>query len=101
MNKEHYIMKFSERTLTVLKSFAAIDKSIVMKPGKTLRTITPEKTLIAIANLEDEIPSEAIVYDLSRFLSILSLYNDPNVEFHDKYFTISEGKRKTKYVYAD
>jgi len=94
-------MKFSDRTLTVLKSFATINKSIVMKPGKTLRTITPEKTLIAIANLEDEFPSEAIVYDLSRFLSILSLYQDPDVEFHDKYFTISEGKRKTKYVYAD
>lgn len=94
-------MKFSDRTLTILKSFATINKSIVMKPGKTLRTITPEKTLIAIANLEDEFPSEAIVYDLSRFLSILSLYQDPDVEFHDKYFTISEGKRKTKYVYAD
>lgn len=94
-------MKFSDRTLTILKSFSTINKSIVMKPGTTLRTITPEKTLIAIANLEDAFPSEAIIYDLSRFLSILSLYDDPDVEFHDKYFTISEGKRKTKYVYAD
>lgn len=94
-------MQFSERTLTILKSFAAINKSIVMKPGNTLRTITPEKTLIAIANLEDEFPSEAIIYDLSRFLSMLTLYTNPDVEFHDKYFTISEGKRKTKYVYAD
>lgn len=94
-------MKFTDRTLTILKSFATINKSIVMKPGKALRTITPEKTLIAIANLEDEFPNEAVIYDLSRFLSILSLYNDPDVEFHDKYFTIAEGKRKTKYVYAD
>tara|TARA_Y100000385_G_C13036554_1_gene613272 strand:- start:392 stop:988 length:597 start_codon:yes stop_codon:yes gene_type:complete len=72
-----------------------------MKPGGILKTITPEKTLIAIAEIPDEIPSEACVYDLSRFLSILGLYNDPDVEFGDKYFTISEGKRRTKYVYAD
>ena len=34
-------------------------------------------------------------------MSILSLYNDPDVEFFDKYFIISEGKRRTKYVFAD
>ena len=94
-------MKFSNETLSVLKSFTAINKSILMKPGNVLKTITPEKTLIAIAEIPDEIPSEACVYDLSRFLSILSLYKDPDVEFGDKYFIISEGKRRTKYVYAD
>lgn len=95
-------MKFSDRTLTILKSFATINKSIIMKPGKVLKTVTPEKTLIAIASIEDEIPSEAVIYDLSRFLSIMSLHQDPDVQFNDKFFTISEGsKKKTKYVYAD
>jgi len=94
-------MKFSNETLTVLKSFSSINKSILFKVGNVLKTITPEKTLIAIADIPDEIPSDACVYDLSRFLSILSLYNDPDVEFEDKYFIISEGKRRTKYVYAD
>jgi hypothetical protein len=94
-------MKFSNETLSVLKSFTAINKSVLLKPGNTIKTITPEKTLIAIAKIPDEIPSEACVYDLSRFLSILSLYKDPDVEFGDKYFIISEGKRRTKYVYAD
>lgn len=94
-------MKFSEQTLTVLKSFSTINKSILLKPGNELKTITPEKTLIATAQVPDTIPGQACVYDLSRFLSILSLYSDPEVEFGDKYFTISEGKRRTKYVYAD
>ena len=94
-------MQFSSETLTVLKSFTSINKSILMKPGNILKTITPEKTLIAVAEIPDEIPSEACIYDLSRFLSIMSLYEKPDVEFHDKYFIISEGKRRTKYVYAD
>lgn len=94
-------MKFSEQTLTVLKSFSTINKSIMMEPGNRLKTITPEKTLIAEAVITDEIPSHACIYDLSRFLSIVGLYSDPDVQFHDKYFTISEGRRKTKYVFAD
>ena len=94
-------MKFSERTLTILKSFSTINKSILMKPGDILKTVTPEKTLVASATIPDQIPSQACIYDLSRFLSILSLYKDPDVEFHDKYFMINDGRRKTKYVYAD
>ena len=94
-------MKFSNDTLNVLKSFTAINKSILLTEGNVIKTITPEKTLIAIAEVPDTMPSQACVYDLSRFLSILSLYNEPDVEFGDKYFVISEGKRRTKYVYAD
>jgi hypothetical protein len=94
-------MKFSERTLTILKSFSSINKSILMKEGNILKTVTPEKTLVATARIPDTIPSQACVYDLSRFLSILSLYKDPDVEFHDRYFTIASGKQRTKYVYAD
>ena len=94
-------MKFSERTLTILKSFSSINKSILMKEGNVLKTVTPEKTLIAIAEIPDQIPAQACVYDLSRFLSILGLYKDPDVEFHDKYFMIRDGKQRTKYVYAD
>lgn len=94
-------MKFSERTLTILKSFSTINKSILIKEGNVLKTVTPEKTLIASAIIGDQIPSQACVYDLSRFLSILGLYKDPDVEFHDKYFMIRDGKQRTKYVYAD
>jgi hypothetical protein len=94
-------MQFSEQALTVLKSFSTINKSILMKPGNVLKTITPEKTLVAQATIPDQIPSGACIYDLSRFLSILSLHNQPDVEFHDKYFVISEGKRRTKYAFAD
>lgn len=72
-----------------------------MQEGNTLKTVTPEKTLVAKAEIPDQIPSQACIYDLSRFLSIMSLYKDPDVEFHDKYFMITSGKQRTKYVYAD
>lgn len=94
-------MKFSESTNTVLKNFSAINPSIVFKPGNTIRTISPQKTVMAVAKIDDEIPSDACVYDMSRFLSICSLYKEPEIEFNSNHFTISEGKRKTKYVFAD
>jgi len=94
-------MKFSERTITILKSFSGINKSVLLKAGNVIKTVTPEKTLVASATIPDQIPSQACVYDLSRFLSILGLYRDPDVEFHDKYFMITSGKQRTKYVYAD
>lgn len=94
-------MKFSEPTLTILQNFATINPSMVFKPGKTLRTISPQKTVMAMATIEDEIPSSACVYDMSRFLSTYKLFTAPEIEFEEKRFVISEGKRETKYVYAD
>lgn len=100
IDKEKF-MKFSERTLTILKNFATINPSVIFKPGNELRTISPQKTVMAISTIPDTIPSAACVYDLSRFLSMYSLYADPQIEFGEKNFIISEGKRKTKYVFAD
>jgi len=94
-------MKFSERTLTILKNFASINPSVVFKPGRELRTISPQKTVVALATIEDEIPANACIYDMSRFLSIYSLYSEPEITFESKNFIISQGKRKTKYVFAD
>lgn len=94
-------MKFTEPTLNVLKNFATINPSVVFKPGKELRTISPQKTVMAVATIPDELPSQACIYDMSRFLSMYSLYESPEVDFQDKYCNIAEGKRKTKYVFAD
>lgn len=94
-------MQLSENTITILKNFSTINPSFVFKPGSVLKTVSPQTTIVAVANIEDEIPSDACVYDASKFLSILSLYENPEIEFKERNFLISEGKRKTKYVYAD
>jgi hypothetical protein len=94
-------MKFTERTLTVLKNFATINPSIVFNPGDVLKTISPTKTVMATAKIDDSFPSVACVYDLSRFLSTYGLYKAPEIEFKEKNFIISEGNISAKYVYAD
>ena len=93
-------MQISNDTLNVLKNFSSINPSVLFKPGQTLRTISPQKTVMAAATIGEAIPSEAAVYDLSRFLATLGLFEKPEVEFGDNKFTISAGRSKLKYTYA-
>ena len=62
------VMKLSEKTLTVLKNFAGINNSILVKQGTQLRTISVAKNILAEANIEEEFPRQFGVYDLNQFL---------------------------------
>lgn len=91
-------MHFSERSLTILKNFGTINPSIVVTPGRTLRTVQTQGVLIATADVDVEFDQTVGIYDLTRFLSLLSLYNNPEIELSDQYITIQEGRRQTRYI---
>lgn len=93
-------MKFSNETIGVLKNFSLIYPSLVFKPGSVIRTMQPNKTLMASATVSENIERVARVYDLPRFLATLSLFDDPDVEFAEDKFVISSGKSKISYTYA-
>ena len=93
-------MKFSNETLNVLKNFASINPSILFKPGSTIKTIHPQKTIMSSATVTENFSGKAGVYDLSRFLATLSLFEDPEVSFTEDRFIISSGKSKVTYTYA-
>ena len=102
MNLKERTMKLSDSTLTVLKNFAGINNSILVKEGKKLRTISVAKNILAEANIIEEFPRDVAIYDLNQFLNGLSLHADPDLDFTpDSYITIKEGKRRVKYFYAD
>ena len=77
-------MKLSEKTLTVLKNFAGINNSILVKEGNQLRTISVAKNILAEANIEEEFPRQFGVYDLNQFLNGLSLHQDPDMDFTEE-----------------
>lgn len=93
-------MKFSENTLAVLKNFAGINPSIVFKPGNVIRTISPQKTVMAAAKIDESIESVAAIYDLSRFLATLSLFDNPDIEFGQNKFAIKSDRSRVNYTYA-
>jgi hypothetical protein len=95
-------MKLSDNTLTILKNFASINNSILVKQGTRLRTISVAKNILAEADITEEFPRDFAVYDLNQFLNGLSLHQDPDLDFTEgSYLSIKEGKRRVKYFYAD
>ena len=95
-------MNLSDDTLTILKNFAGINNSILVKKGTQLRTISVAKNILAEAVIGEDFPRDFAIYDLNQFLNGLSLHQDPNLDFSpESYITIKEGKRRVKYFYAD
>ncbi|ADO99634.1 sliding clamp DNA polymerase accessory protein [Cyanophage S-RIM12_RW_29_1109] len=94
----------SRPTIEVLKNFCSINKSIVIKPGNTLSTLSINKNILAIADVQEQFDSQISIYDLSVFLGGLSLFNAPKVDTsHPNFVTVSDerGKSKTRFFYAD
>jgi len=95
-------MKLSDNTLTILKNFAGINNSILVKEGTKLRTISVAKNILAEADIKEEFPRDFAIYDLNQFLNGLSLHQDPDLDFKEEsYLSIREGKRRVKYFFAD
>ena len=95
-------MNLSVKTLTILKNFAGVNNSILVKKGNQLRTISVAKNILAEAEIEEDFPREFGIYDLNQFLNGLGLHQDPDLDFeNDSYVNIREGKRRAKYFFAD
>jgi len=95
-------MNLSDKTLTILKNFAGINNSILVKQGNSLRTISVAKNILAEASIDEEFPKDFAIYDLNQFLNGLGLHQDPELDFKENsYLTIREGKRRVKYFFAD
>ena len=94
----------SKPTIEVLKNFCSINKSIVIKPGNQIATLSINKNILAIADVEEQFESQISIYDLGVFLGGLSLFDQPKIDTSDSnYVTVSDqrGKSKTRFFYAD
>jgi len=95
-------MKLTAKTFQVLKNFSSINQSIYFTQGNKIRTISPMKTIMAEATVQEMFPRDFGIYDLNQFLGVLSLFEEPDLDFDTSYLTVSsEDKAKSDYFYAD
>tara|TARA_Y100001951_G_C11202869_1_gene218193 strand:+ start:122 stop:793 length:672 start_codon:yes stop_codon:yes gene_type:complete len=94
-------VKISPATIDILKNFSEINQSIVIKEGKTIKTVNSLKNILAHAEVKEQFPKEFAIYDLNEFIGLLSTMSEPELSFNDNYVAVSSGKRKVKYRYAD
>lgn len=93
-------MKLSKETIAVFKNFAGINGNLLLKSGNKLATISAQKNVMADTVVTETFPSEFGIYDLNEFLGAMSLFEDPELTFGDKYVTIKQGGQSIKYFAA-
>lgn len=90
-------MKLSEFSLTVLKNFASINSGLVIQAGPTQRTMSPEKSVLVEATLEDVFPCQFGIYDLNQFLGNTLALSNPDMNFTNKMVMMQDDMMTVKY----
>jgi hypothetical protein len=93
-------MKVSERTTNLLKNYANINQSIEFREGNVLKTVSPLNTILASVEIEEEFPRTFPIYELSRFLGTLDLFNNPELDFTDNGVSVTDDKHEATYRYC-
>jgi hypothetical protein len=93
-------MKLSKETVGLFKNFAGINSNLLLKSGNKLATISAQKNVMADATVSETFPDFGI-YDLNEFLGAMSLFEDPELDFSEKYVTIKQGNSSIKYFAAE
>lgn len=95
-------MKLSDQTIEVLQNFSTINQSLLFKSGDVLRTVSPQKTVLAEVTVPDNFESEFGIYDLGQFLSAMTLIDDAELNLGDNSMNINNGNGMSiTYRYAD
>ena len=93
-------MKLSKTTLALLKNCAEVNNNLLIRPGKVLRTVTLNKSVLMEAFTEEEFDQEVAIYDLKQFLNCIELMAAPEVEFAKDSIILTCGNRTTHYLYS-
>ena len=67
-------MELSKETLTLIKNFAGINGSLMLKAGNRLSTISEGKNVMAETTISETLPIDFAIYDLNEFLNVVSLF---------------------------
>ena len=93
-------MKLSKETLSLIKNYASINNNLLFKPGNVLSTIAVSNTIMSSSTVAETFPSEFGIYDVNEFLAVLSLFDDADLTFDEKFVTIKQGNSSIKYFAA-
>jgi hypothetical protein len=96
-------MKLSSQTINVLKNFSTINQNLVIKEGSDITTMSAMKNIVAKAKVDESFTKEFAIYDLNEFLSALSLFGTPDLDFQNDFVVITEegSSKSLKYWYSD
>ena len=83
-------MQLSNDTKDVLKNFSTINQNLLVKSGNAINTMSAMKNIVARATIPDTFNNEFAIYDLNEFLSALSLFKSPTLDFGEQSVKLKE-----------
>jgi ribosomal protein L28 len=72
----------------------------LIKSGAKVATISAQKNVMADTTVAESFPVDFGIYDLNEFLGAMSVFEDPDLEFTEKFVTIKQNGRAIKYFGA-
>ena len=94
-------MFLSSDTVQVLKNLATINQSLLIKPGKQLKSMSVMKNILVTADIQEDFDQQLAIYDLNQFLNCLSLIPGAELSFDTNSIHISDGKNSIEYRCSD
>ncbi|MDX1532691.1 MAG: hypothetical protein R3230_00635 [Nitrosopumilaceae archaeon] len=99
------VIKLSPETVQTFKKMYSINQSLrILENETTIKTINESKTRAAYAQIKEKFPRDFCIYDLSEFISAMSIVNEPILDFSNKKFVViknEENSQRLKYVETD
>ena len=65
----------SKETIDLLQNFSTINKSIVIKPGNQIETLSLNKNILAKAKVQETFDRDMAIYDLPSLISLFNLFD--------------------------
>ena len=94
-------MKFSARTIQILRNFATVHQALLFKSGRTLKVMSESKSILAKATLDADIEDTFAIYDMPKFLSAISMFEEPELTPLGSHVEIRQGNEKINYTCAE
>lgn len=98
-------MQLSKNTIDTLKKTYEVNQSVkFVKDADLLKVKSVDNTLLVHAPIDQSFPRDFHIYDVREFLSVLSIIEEPELDFsNDNYVVITskDNKQKIRYLESD
>ena len=95
----------SKETIDLLQNFSTINKSIVIKPGNQIETLSLNKNILAKAKVQETFDRDMAIYDLPSLISLFNLFDgSPQIDTDtSSHLLISNqnSRSRVKFFYSD
>ena len=95
-------MKISQETMNIISNFATINQNIFIQAGNVIKTKTQSSmNVIAEATVVEEFTHDFAVYELSKLLNVLNLFDSPDIKFHEGHLSVQSNNSEASFSYSE